>query len=331
MNPLFRNAQKALQDAAKKAASAANLAKTLRGMKGAATPRNVSRVVSRSTSQLRQRIVDSVMKQLGPLGSVITALLRPNGEPLTRQVEQEAAAAANLLTQLGYQVTAPQEQPTTTVQPGGGDGKGQPPRSISTFPTETDGEVSVVVGRRERRYSLDDPIMTGEMIEVTSSNVHSIGFGWNPDDPTHGTLRVRFLQKSKGGGKTAGPLYYYHDVHPDVFRAFQVAQSKGKFVWDELRVRGTVSGHQYRYDLAGTGDDGYIPRQAGLKRNQQGEFYLQRRFQGRTSQLPEQHVRGPRGALSSEFGARVGEMNLIPNRGRPNRGEPNRGRPNRGR
>lgn len=316
MSPLFRNAQQALRDAARKAATAANLAKTLRGMRGATTPRNVSRAVSRSTSQLRQRIVDSVMRQLGPLGSVITALLRPNGEPVANEIEQEALAAANLLTQLGYQVTAPQQQTEAPPE------RRQP---VTSRPIEQDGDVSVIVGRRERQYPLDDPIMTGEMIEVTSSNVHSIGFGWNPDDPAHGTLRVRFLQKSRGGGKSAGPLYYYHDVHPDVFQAFQIAQSKGKFVWDELRVRGTVSGHQYRYDLAGTGEDGYIPRQAGLKRNRQGEFYLQRRFQGRTSQLPEQQVRGPRGALSSEFSQRVGEMRLVSD-GRPNRGSPNRGR-----
>jgi hypothetical protein len=235
------------------------------------------------------------MRQLGPIGSVISALLRPSGKTLTDDIQSEIAAAANLLTQFGQQI----------APPGGG-----PPRKTQAATGADDGQ----------------PLMTVEMIPVTSSNVHSIGFIWNPDNPTRGTLRVRFLKKSRGGGTKPGASYNYEGVHPDVFAAFQVAASKGEFVWDELRVRGTVSGHQYSYDLAGTDDGGYIPRQAGLKRGQQGEFYMQRKFQGRTSSLPEQQVRGPRAALVEEFQQRAGQMNFMPDRGGPNRGTPNRGR-----
>jgi hypothetical protein len=141
----------------------------------------------------------------------------------------------------------------------------------------------------------DDPIITGEMIPVKSSNVHSIGFIWNDERPTDGTLKVRFLDSS-GGKKTGkgGATYHYYDVHPRVFIEFQKASSKGKFVWDKLRVRGTVSGHQYRYGLARLGSSGYVPRQATRIGNK--EWYLQRSVQaadGRTlkSALKDRMIR----------------------------------------
>jgi KTSC domain len=169
------------------------------------------------------------------------------------------------------------------------------------------------------------------MIPVTSSNVHSIGFRLDPNDSfddlqsSKGTLLIRFLADTKGGKRTSpGALYEYHDVPARVFQEFRRAASKGGFVWDNVRVRGTVSGHKYSYDLAEI-VNGYVPRQAGLKRGQQGEWYLKRRFrQGDNvfeSRLPERQVK-----LSG------------PNRAEPNRGVPdsfqflpNRGAPNRGR
>jgi len=330
MNPLFRNSYRALTDAARREASADELATTLSNTRRTLGASSLARYSQSSLSSLRSRIVSSVMRQLGPIGSVISALLRPSGKTLTDDIQSEIAAAANLLTQFGQQIAPPGGGPPRKTQAATGADDGQPPRRVSSAPIgpsqDDDRNISVIVGRRERRFSTDDPIMTGEMIPVTSSNVHSIGFIWNPDNPTRGTLRVRFLKKLRGGGTKPGASYNYEGVHPDVFAAFQVAASKGEFVWDELRVRGTVSGHQYSYDLAGTDDGGYIPRQAGLKRGQQGEFYMQRKFQGRTSSLPEQQVRGPRAALVEEFQQRAGQMNFMPDRGSPNRGSPRRGR-----
>ena len=46
-----------------------------------------------------------------------------------------------------------------------------------------------------------------------------------------------------------GPVYAYLDVPTTVYNGMMRAQSKGKFVWDKLRVRGTIHGHQYRYQL----------------------------------------------------------------------------------
>ena len=76
-------------------------------------------------------------------------------------------------------------------------------------------------------------------------------------------------------------------------------------------VRGTISGHQYIYELAGTGGNNYVPRQAGLKRGKQGEWYLARKFGDLTSNLPERQVRGGRGDLTKDFQNRAEEMKML--------------------
>ncbi len=128
----------------------------------------------------------------------------------------------------------------------------------------------------KRYYSANDPVLTGRMIPVrVSSNVHSIGYQMNPKDPAHGIMFVRYLQPDGGHGpgqtsdrKVAGPTYGYKGVHPDVFRGFQRAVSKGTFVWDNLRVRGTIHGHQYPYYLARIAQ-GYVPRRIQVRNGNQ--------------------------------------------------------------
>jgi hypothetical protein len=153
-------------------------------------------------------------------------------------------------------------------------------------------------------------VIAGTMFEVRrSSNVHSIGFVVQSPTDREGDLFVRFLGTAADGTRAGpGPVYQYKGVPLDLFREFLVAASAGKFVWDHLRVRGTVSGHRFPYELVGIVGD-YVPRQAGLRRGQPGEFFLRRTFTdtrynsktGRlervklTSRLPEQRVsmRGP--------------------------------------
>lgn len=194
---------------------------------------------------------------------------------------------------------------------GGGGDSGQPP-----------------VPPREGRGPSDDPAWSGQMITVQSSNVHSIGFDINTDAPSVGTLKVRFLHSSgdsKTKNKSPGSLYFYYNVPTELFRAFLRASSKGDFVWDKLRIRGTVSGHRFDYSLQGI-SQGYIPRKATNLAD--GEWFIKRNFAGRWSQLPNAPVRTmDRGGESDD-----GEPNRgRPNRGGPNRGGPNRGTPNRGR
>jgi len=122
---------------------------------------------------------------------------------------------------------------------------------------------------------------------VQSSNVHS--FAWE-GPPATGNLLVRF--KNRAGG--AGPMYRYHGTPHALYDGMAKAASKGKFVWDELRVRGTVSGHQFPYSLIHTGDTAYVPRQAGLRRGYTGEHFLKRTLNGVESQLaPAPVKKGP--------------------------------------
>lgn len=180
--------------------------------------------------------------------------------------------------------------------------------------------VEIKTGNFRGRYKLTDPDITGVMVPVTSSNVHSIGFQMNLKNPLASTLLVRYLQSTSGSNKTktAGPMYGYADVHPKLFRQFIVANSKGKFVWDELRIRGTVAGSQYRYTLLQV-TGGNVPRRALLVN---GIQYLKKRV--------KQSADGKRTVTSRLGHERIGPYR--PNSSRPNRGNPDIGnqRPNRG-
>jgi len=72
-----------------------------------------------------------------------------------------------------------------------------------------------------------------------------------------------------GKGGSRGPMYAYLKVPPAIYTQMRNAHSKGSFVWDNLRVRGTIHGHRYQYVLVqgavvpGGGVGGvYIPRRA---------------------------------------------------------------------
>lgn len=170
----------------------------------------------------------------------------------------------------------------------------------------------------------------GPQVHLTpqSSNVYSFSYYRRPAEKT-GTLYVRFKAHrlnadsvSSGAGRLGGRrqlhgtsgstvrggdrpnlpgvLYAYYHVPPGVYLRMQQASSKGKFVWDNLRVRGTIYGHQYAYaavqgqvttDEVTPGIRGtYIPRRAtksGFKTRSIGDVGTGRRgFQSST--LPGQ-------------------------------------------
>jgi len=132
-----------------------------------------------------------------------------------------------------------------------------------------------------REFPADHPLVTGEMVEVASSNVHSIGYDLDAQ-----TLYVRFWAETVRKGEVVrfpASLYGYREVRPEEFLEFLGARSKGNWVWDRLRERGTVSGHKKPYFLAGiTG--GYVPRQAALttiKGPKTGRTYLAEVFRPR--------------------------------------------------
>lgn len=342
-NPLFPNLQRALQQAAAREATIKQLGRTFRALGGSsrAVMRGARRLMAdtegmsqpdrygRVSEFVRRQIINEVIRQLGTLGGLIVSMIQPQGRSLTEDINQEIEGVAQLLQEIAGPPDRPEWLPSRVSSAGSGGGARVPP-SISTpspaepSPTAPEGMTARQVLGRRYQFNNNDPILTGEMIDVISTNVHSIGYDWNEQSPTRGTLKVRFLESTgrKSSTRCAGPLYFYFNVHPEVFLAFQQAASKGRFVWDRLRVRGTVSGHRYFYELEDTGSTDYIPRRA--TRLGPNEYYLRREHTNRQTGVTAQSQ------LEDEFVQRIGvnrhgPRGFVPNRGRPNRGRPNRG------
>ena len=319
------------------------------------TGRMISMVAKYARDTSNRSIKDILLDALGPVGDLYRSILEPGRGVAGIDSDLQAAAdllrafgadvrfpsgkgrvsdARKLLESLGFTVSKPgspkkRRQPAKR-KPAPRRPAPQPPEEPEvTFktiepgqPVETgNGMMRLRIGGRVREYRPNDPIITGEMIEVESSNVYAIGFLWNNDDPMNGTLQIRFKQSRPGSNRKSGPgpLYYYEGVHPDVFTAFRRAASKGVFVWDRIRIRGTKSGHRYPYRLAGiTG--GYVPRKA--TRYGGNEYFIRRRITARStrtgqvrtfeSTLPDRGV-GKYQPERAQIGGRV-------DRGRPNRG-----------
>ena len=122
-------------------------------------------------------------------------------------------------------------------------------------------------------------------------------------------------------GKTNAPgvLYAYFKVPVAIYKKLKEASSKGKAVWDHLRIRGTVWGHEFRYRVVAAvevgGENGkrayYVPRNATKD--------------GFKSRAVAVSGSGRRAFANATLPSQRGH-NTRPNRGRPNRGRPNRGR-----
>ena len=192
--------------------------------------------------------------------------------------------------------------------------KGRPVRPTKTV------QLPMSTGKY-KRFDRTHPVVTGEMVKAgRSTNVHSFGYkldSW--------TLFVRFWAGA-AKNKHAGPLYSYFQVEPEKFlemyrvrgagdRHTPGVKSPGTFVWERLRILGTVSGHQVDYKLTGVAR-GYVPRKAVFTGVQ--EEYRARTFKTVKGDVLHSTLDpGPVG-----WGGRGGV-----NRGTPNRGRPNTGRP----
>ncbi len=115
-----------------------------------------------------------------------------------------------------------------------------------------------------------------------------------------------------GKSKEPGALYAYYDVPVRVFERLvkSISSSAGKAVWDNLRIRGTVYGHQFRYGLA---EGAMVPGEKG-----RSGLYVPRRatkegFRRRSVVMPG-------------TGRRPHAGSTLPEQLRPNRGDPDRGR-----
>lgn len=303
---------------------------------------------------LKQAVLEELLGALGPVGGLMQMFLRPGGKQVVNS-GRELQAAADMLRAFGYRVEAPPRGKGTqrvetdidrskrlleslgfTVTPPPAE-KSQPARpEIVDAPGGggkrgggTGSRFKVSAGGVDFLVPPGDPLITGEWIQVSSSNVYAIAFIWNNAAPTKGTLRIRFLNHRKGAKSARGPVYHYYDVHPALFQDFRKAASKGRWVWDNMRIRGTVSGHRYRYMLTMLSSDGYVPRQATRLGNE--EWFIRRNVRSATTsrggniQLGQDY----RSQLGDEFVKYWDKRNGTPNRGKgagPNRGKPNRGR-----
>ena len=122
----------------------------------------------------------------------------------------------------------------------------------------------------ERLMRPDDPILTGEMVPVESSNVSGVAFDLNERNPERSTLRIQYKQQDQRGGKAKvpGPVYAYSPISHRQFRSLLRAGRKGSWVWDNLRQRGSVAGFKVPYTLISS-RQGYVPRRASFINGQQ--------------------------------------------------------------
>ena len=290
-----------------------------------------------------KKFIDKFLSSLGPAGDLLRAVADPSsrsasgalkaatgvirafgGEALpgkhatTEEINRGIAASWKFLTENRYQVIPPADAPPVA-------GRGRLP-----FDAETATRGGVTKARvpwnndktRFRNLPVDHPIITGAFVaNFQSSNVHSFGY-----DIENRFLYVRFWAKKDGQKAGPGPLYRYSTVPPatalTLYTASVSGSSIGEWVWDHLRERGTVSGHQYPYELVGI-MGGYVPRRATL--TARGEEYKLRTVHvggghWLSSQLPNELVR------TVTFGR--GEPRP-PNNGRPGNGRPGNGRPRR--
>lgn len=196
----------------------------------------------------------------------------------------------------------PSPPPPPGSSPGGpgGSGPGDRGRRGGGFRVPSVPTVPAAGSLTSRRTAPDEPPLPDEdhpfnreILTPQSSNVFSFTYDYQ-SSTLYVTYKASQLSskhtktvKGRGGlsqlsgvaGKTItgktnarGPMYAYYDVPERVFTQMKFAHSKGKFVWDRLRVRGTIHGHKYRFGLiqgSVTIQDGvigtYIPRRATSK------------------------------------------------------------------
>jgi len=260
--------------------------------------RRLARALDDLVSGARKALVDpksaavkSVLGLLGPVGRAIsTAIDARHQSGFVTTAAKSVNRVRDLINQLSGEDTATPEERGGQLIPG-------PPRPNVILPTEnrppagpfipqqesglppgvtTDGRVlHIQTGGYNRKIPVSDPIVTGKMLRVNSSNVHSIGFQLNLKMPSASKLIVRYLAAATGQQRRTrpGPTYAYDNCGPDLFNFMKRAASKGGFVWDNLRIRGSRVAHRHTYKLIGVAG-GYVPRRATVKNGR--EMFVQR-------------------------------------------------------
>jgi hypothetical protein len=189
---------------------------------------------------------------------------------------------------------------------------------------------------RDASYEEDglDRVFASNERVVKSSNVYSYAYEFEKADTV--ILYVTFLFWAKGvkpeDRKGPGSSYAYYNVPRATLNAFASAaeSSAGRAVWDYLRIRGTIYGHQVPYRLVQSVGD-YVPRKAtagGFRRRflvSPGMSPSERQFAGRLTFTGLDSDKP--GRTFRESTLTIGQQNA----NRTNRKPPDRGRASAGR
>lgn len=113
--------------------------------------------------------------------------------------------------------------------------------------TPTESEVQETLTRTGASEE-ENAYLSGEVVYVQSSNVSWIQYLWRYPGP-NGQPLAGPEQNEMFIGYHDGSVYQYEQIDFDLALQMYRAGSKGKAVWDNLRVRGTVFGYQKPYRL----------------------------------------------------------------------------------
>lgn len=177
-------------------------------------------------------------KILGP--RVASSILRPTIEPAGEQVpsieemkERIQAENAEGFKELRRKIAAGKDEMLEGIKR-----KAQTAGEAITEELKRRGDEAV---RRNPWYSfthLGVPLVRG--LNFTSSNVSRVIY-----DIEHESLYVTYAS----GHRTDGRTYRYWTVTYREAAALYNSASKGRYVWDNLRIRGTLLGHRKNYAL----------------------------------------------------------------------------------
>ena len=233
------------------------------------------------------------LRKLGPVGTMLGKLLGVGGTPTAADIANVGRALARPII-IPRAVPYGKPLPTTITRPAapGRDFTADELRGLAKLeeldklpPTHTP---EPYVPRRQRTPPGTSPLpgeATGRTVFTRTPNSTNVyGFYFQPDSSRRkGTLYITFKAadrsegEAKGRRNTPGAQYAYYDVPVKLYvRLLQVKNaggheggdtSPGTFVWDHLRVRGSLWGHQFQYRLvqaevgpSSGGQGEYVPR-----------------------------------------------------------------------
>jgi hypothetical protein len=284
----------------------------LLGPKRATTDEFSREIVNLAGGRGASSFMKELLEQLGPAGRALRALVTAKDlsqVPVSKSAVDDAVA---LLKEAGFEVRMPTAAPPFQPPPLPSrprTGAAPPPLPRTGAPRSPSVPTATPTTEPQGPTPETGAFPGGLYVPmelVTSSNVYAIGY-----DAQTMTMRVQYLgtaishgalsgkghrgkDRVKGKlGKTvvgkrggAGPTYDYSGVPPRVFERIRSAGSKGKAIWDNLRVRGTVYGHKFDYKLVAASVADVVNIQTGKRMGR--VTYVPRRavgpgsFEGRT-------------------------------------------------